>query len=137
MKEKLTDAAEYLSDAMDDMISFAQRHILEIILISAFLWLGNAFTKAFQVPQFGMVDVHEINQSFVVYLAQAELTDEQKSRMLLLYSEALNDELERIGDKTILFSSNQVVTPLEDYTPQIKTVISDALLEANRVHKLP
>ncbi len=129
-----------ISEVREGAISFCEKHraCFIFLYLLAFPLLVFILILALQASKdFGMVDVYEINQSFVAYVAQADLSDEQKSQMLAVYSDALSDELERIGERVILFSSNQVVTPLEDYTRQVKVAISDALLDANKTHKLP
>ncbi len=107
-------------------------------LQSCFIALVFLSTYHFLQPKpltLGMINLHDINQSFIYFLAQQDLTDAQKSVWLERFSNALNEEVEQISKNTVLFSAQQVVTPLPDYTSHIKVGISEKMKVKNDPNK--
>ncbi len=110
------------------LLNFNKTAVLPSFIIT-FALLGGYHLLQSKPAQLGMVNLHDINQSFIYFLAQQELTDEQKNLWLERFSDALNQEMERLSKDTVLFSAQQVVTPLPDYTPIVKEAISQHMKE--------
>ena len=79
--------------------------------------------------KFGMANIQEISQDFIHYLATQTLTKEQQTKQLEIFGQTLNGELNRLSKEVILFESHQVVTPVPDYTDELKQEISQVLLQ--------
>jgi hypothetical protein len=77
-------------------------------------------------PILGMVNVQEISQDFLHHLAMQTLTKDQQTKQIELFGQTLNEELYRLSKEVVLFESREVVTPLPDYTDELKQSISNA-----------
>ncbi|MFA6038140.1 MAG: TrbI F-type domain-containing protein [Legionellales bacterium] len=94
-------------------------------LIMFFMLLVYHFVQP-KSPRLGMANIQEISQNFLHHLAAQNLTKEQQTKHLEIFGRALNDELNRLSKEVILFESSEVVTPLADYTDELKQSIFKA-----------
>jgi hypothetical protein len=78
-------------------------------------------------PKLGMVNMQEISQDFLGFLAAQTMTKEEQTYQLETFGRILDAELARLSKKVVLFEARQVVTPLPDYTEELKQAISQAM----------
>lgn len=98
----------------------------QCVLVMFFMLLIYHFAQP-KTPKLGMINVQEISQDFLEFLAVQTMTKEAQTSQIEAFGHALDAELTRLSKEVVLFESHQVVTPLPDYTEELKQAISQAL----------
>ncbi|MFA6038456.1 MAG: TrbI F-type domain-containing protein [Legionellales bacterium] len=98
----------------------------QCVLVMFFMLLIYHFVQP-KVPKLGMVNIQEISQDFLEFLAAQTMAKEEQTYYIETFGHALDAELTRLSKEVVLFESHQVVTPLPDYTEELKQAISQAL----------
>lgn len=98
----------------------------QCILMTILLLLVYHFAQP-KTPKLGMVNIQEVSQDFLEFLAAQTMTKEEQTYQIETFGSALDAELSRLSKKVVLFEARQVVTPLPDYTEELKHTISQAL----------
>lgn len=103
------------------------RRSIVAAIVTVVLWHAITPSPYTMTPKMAVVDLQDITQTFIGYMATQNLNDEQSSQWLHVFSRALKEEIDELSKTHVLLSANQVVSELEDYTPEVKERISKAI----------
>lgn len=97
-----------------------QSILITLLLLSIYHFLQPKPQK------FGMINIQEISQDFLQFIAIQTLTKEQQAKQIEIFGKTLSDEINKLSKEVVLFESREVVTPLPDYTKDLKYAIAEA-----------